>query len=441
MSRLQQVRQLIADKRYDEARAILEKMDDPRARELLAKINRKAPRKRRGGAGRAIKAVFTYLLTIVLSALLTGGLLAGLVMVTAPMRGAARIQAAENIEATAVAEAATATPTPDFRTGVVTSGQNVNIRSGPATTNGPVAVVVPGTEIIILGENDDGTWFNVRLENGTEGWIAASLLDAEAAPTTVASDFTAIPDDEQPAATATPVAACDPEVARTWFNANRQAFLKVEFTLYQHNEAANVNYQTLADRVRESGSAIEQAEYPPCLEDIRQNYLAAWLALLNGYQRHVNGDPNSGNSEIARASSQLETANDQIASQFSVQLAQAECAEAEIWYAGTADEIARFLNIIDLITAETRPSNEIRSAIFDLQRIRSNVDVAHPECIAPAHNSLLPSVDAAVRLFQSIMSEDTGGIQSNLSQMVSQRTTFLNEMQRLGIRVVREPSS
>src|SRR5690606_24767833 len=114
--------------------------------------------------------------------------------------------------------------------------------------------------------------------------------------------------------------------------------------------------------------------------------------------------------------------------------------QAEVWYAGLSGDMADYLSLIDLVTSETRPSNEIRSAIFDLQAIEARADVAHPDCVSEASNHYRLSVQAAVRVFQGVMAEDQATIQSSLSTMVNERTQFLNEMQRLGIRVERNQS-
>ena len=48
-------------------------------------------------------------------------------------------------------------------------GSVVNIRSGPGMKNKVIATVRMGDELELLGEN--GSWCNVRLSSGAEGWI------------------------------------------------------------------------------------------------------------------------------------------------------------------------------------------------------------------------------------------------------------------------------
>jgi len=62
----------------------------------------------------------------------------------------------------------TITPPPVLNTVVVT-GTSANIRSGAGNEFSIVTTVKQGDKLILLGEY--GEWFNVRLENGQEGWI------------------------------------------------------------------------------------------------------------------------------------------------------------------------------------------------------------------------------------------------------------------------------
>ena len=65
--------------------------------------------------------------------------------------------------------------------GVVVSSHNINLRSGPGTDNAFVAVLPPGTRVTVL--ENAGAWLRVRLANGTEGYIASTLLDVIGTPT------------------------------------------------------------------------------------------------------------------------------------------------------------------------------------------------------------------------------------------------------------------
>ena len=59
---------------------------------------------------------------------------------------------------------------PPVSTNTITvSGTSANIRSGAGNNFSIVTTVKQGDELILLGEY--GEWFNVRLENGQEGWI------------------------------------------------------------------------------------------------------------------------------------------------------------------------------------------------------------------------------------------------------------------------------
>ncbi len=92
------------------------------------------------------------------------------------------------------------TPTPSATppiTGIVASLQTVNVREGPGVNFRAIKALVPGTGVQVLGQNDDGRWLNVRMEDGTEGWMSASLLRVNPPPTAVPTatpspDLTAI---------------------------------------------------------------------------------------------------------------------------------------------------------------------------------------------------------------------------------------------------------
>lgn len=61
--------------------------------------------------------------------------------------------------------------------------REVNVRSEPNTAASVVTTLPQGTRLLILGTNEDGTWFNIRLEDGTTGWIRADLLTVLGTPT------------------------------------------------------------------------------------------------------------------------------------------------------------------------------------------------------------------------------------------------------------------
>lgn len=75
---------------------------------------------------------------------------------------------------------ATYTPSPTpLPVAVVISSQAVNVRSGPGTNFQPISTLRPGTEILVLGPNEDGTWLNILLGDGSIGWVSASLLEIQ----------------------------------------------------------------------------------------------------------------------------------------------------------------------------------------------------------------------------------------------------------------------
>ena len=87
---------------------------------------------------------------------------------------------------TSVPPTETLSPTPTLTptvSGIVTSLQAVNVREGPGTEFNILAALNPGTGVIVVGQNEDGTWLNVRLEDGREGWMSFRLVRIEPTPT------------------------------------------------------------------------------------------------------------------------------------------------------------------------------------------------------------------------------------------------------------------
>lgn len=68
---------------------------------------------------------------------------------------------------------------------VNTGGVGVTVRGGPSTSNQPVTVAGEGSILLVLGGPTAGgefQWWQVRLQDGTEGWVAGDFLEPAAAP-------------------------------------------------------------------------------------------------------------------------------------------------------------------------------------------------------------------------------------------------------------------
>jgi len=66
-----------------------------------------------------------------------------------------------------------------------TDGLGVTVRGGPSTRNVALHVAEEGTFFMIIDgpeEGDDFEWWQVRLDDGTEGWVVANFLEPAAAP-------------------------------------------------------------------------------------------------------------------------------------------------------------------------------------------------------------------------------------------------------------------
>ncbi len=66
-----------------------------------------------------------------------------------------------------------------------TDGLGLTVRGGPSTKNIVVTVAEEGTTVVILDgptEADNFVWWQLRLENGLEGWAVADFLEPAAEP-------------------------------------------------------------------------------------------------------------------------------------------------------------------------------------------------------------------------------------------------------------------
>ena len=71
--------------------------------------------------------------------------------------------------------------------GSVVSLNDVNIREGPAVSFPAINALAPGTGFTIIATDTSGAWYNVRLDDGDEGWISATLVRLQPSPTPIPS--------------------------------------------------------------------------------------------------------------------------------------------------------------------------------------------------------------------------------------------------------------
>ncbi|MCA9959017.1 MAG: SH3 domain-containing protein [Anaerolineales bacterium] len=68
---------------------------------------------------------------------------------------------------------------------VETGGVGVTVRGGPSTSNVRITIASEGAIVFILDgpmSGDDLLWWQIRLTDGTEGWVAGDYLTPAAAP-------------------------------------------------------------------------------------------------------------------------------------------------------------------------------------------------------------------------------------------------------------------
>ena len=70
----------------------------------------------------------------------------------------------------------TSTPTVS---GIVRSQRRANVRRGPGISFAIIDTLAPRSAVQIIGTSDDTDWYQVRLEDGKEGWVNSTLLQVE----------------------------------------------------------------------------------------------------------------------------------------------------------------------------------------------------------------------------------------------------------------------
>lgn len=93
-------------------------------------------------------------------------------------------------------ETATPTPTPTVlvRGAVNNRNASVRLRAGPSTEYDTLRTVPSGASLFVIGISSDLLWYNVVLEDGTEGWILGELVtvpERTAVPVFATAELTA----------------------------------------------------------------------------------------------------------------------------------------------------------------------------------------------------------------------------------------------------------
>lgn len=395
----------------------------------------KAPeRNRRRGGG-----VGSYILTIFVSTIVTTLLIAVLVVATASMRtrggaSASTIGQANNDNNGGATEEPTpeATATP-ARTGVIASGSNqaVNVRSGAGTNFDVVGTVDSGATVVILGQNSEGTWQNIQLADGTQGWVSTALmrLPQEPTPTPQSAEVT-----QSVEATEVVVVECEGSEARDWWASSGES-LYAQSKLAVLRAAANQlnNINDLYVSVQSDLATFEQAEYPPCVASLRTNLMSGAQEVMAGLQDYANGSLEGGRGRVANAQTGLfDPVLQSLSADLGVTVFSGDCA-VDAWFAGIEETYTRYTTIVREFAPGTTPLDQVRPLIFETQRLRQTVaDSFAPDCAVTVRDLLLDTMDAAIGMLQGAFAGDQGAVQSNQATLVAARDAFQSEMRRLG---------
>ena len=69
------------------------------------------------------------------------------------------------------------TPTPASGDPIVTANISANVRAGDSTSYAPIGALLEGESASVLGiTNGSSGWFFIELDDGTQGWVASSLV-------------------------------------------------------------------------------------------------------------------------------------------------------------------------------------------------------------------------------------------------------------------------
>ncbi|MEO0594604.1 MAG: SH3 domain-containing protein, partial [Chloroflexota bacterium] len=60
--------------------------------------------------------------------------------------------------------------------GVISGMNRVNMRTEPNTTSDIITTLAVGTGIELIRQNEDGSWLQVRLDDGRTGWVAIGFI-------------------------------------------------------------------------------------------------------------------------------------------------------------------------------------------------------------------------------------------------------------------------
>jgi hypothetical protein len=103
------------------------------------------------------------------------------------------------------------TATPEFAQ--ARAKNNANVRSGPSTGYGRVGQLAAGNSYRVVGQNNDGTWWQLEIGGGKQGWVSSDLVDVTGNAEAVAVVEVAPPPTAAPVAAAPAAAAPAPAAA------------------------------------------------------------------------------------------------------------------------------------------------------------------------------------------------------------------------------------
>ena len=139
------------------------------------------------------------------------------------------VQAAEAPPTATLPPTSTSSPTdtPEPKP-MVAAGKQINVRGGPGTNYPVVGSMSNGEDALIVGKNDAGDWWQIRLSDGILGWVYNAIvsLKGDVAGVPLAANIPTPPPTFTPAAPPTPTTP--PQPAGPDFRLTRHHLLSVQ---------------------------------------------------------------------------------------------------------------------------------------------------------------------------------------------------------------------
>jgi len=165
--------------------------------------------------GRALQSPVTW--GVAIGVFIIGAVIIGLIG-TQPGGFLAAAPTATPTATATLTQTPTPTPTATPAVPIASARRGLTVRAGPGSQYAALTTLAAGADVIITGISEDGSWYQVELEDGTLGWLTAAAASVQTAGDVDAVPVAAAPTQtptETPASTDTPVPTVTPTATDT----------------------------------------------------------------------------------------------------------------------------------------------------------------------------------------------------------------------------------